>query len=111
MRLRLAGIGDRAAAAGLEGRLVTVPASELPDLPQGEYYWYELVGCEVRLEEGTAIGEVREIWETGAHDVLVVQDARGRKHLIPTAREFVTDIDPAARTITVSARPGLVAAD
>ena len=111
VRLRLAGIADRAAAARLEGRLVTVPAGDLPRLPQGDFYWHELVGCEVRLDEGTALGQVREIWDTGAHDVLVVQDARGRKHLIPTAREFVTDIDTAARTITVSSRPGLVTAD
>ena len=119
VRLKLAGIEDRAAAAVLAGRLVVVPSSELPELHEDEFYWYELIGCEVvegpgakpaaasARSEGAVLGIVEEIWETGAHDLLVVRDAGGRRQLIPTAREFVRDIDREARRIVVVLPPGL----
>ena len=111
VRLKLVGVDDRKAVAELEGRLVTVPAGRLPDLSEDEFYWYELVGCEVYLESGEGLGKVQEIWETGAHDVLVVRESSGRRHLIPTAKEFLTDIDREGRRLTVATRPGLVELD
>jgi 16S rRNA processing protein RimM len=51
---------------------------------------------------------VREIWETGAPDVLVVIDAAHREHLIPAAREILREVDVAARRITIDAPPGLL---
>ena len=45
--------------------------------PRGEFYWYELIGCRVESESGQWVGTVREIWETGAHDVLLVEDEGG----------------------------------
>jgi 16S rRNA processing protein RimM len=57
---------------------------------------------------GREIGRVVEIWETGAHDVLVVEDEAGRRHLIPTAREFMHEVDREARTILVHLIPGLL---
>jgi len=86
-------------------------ADRLPQLSEDEFYWYELVGAEVLLESGESLGTVQEIWETGAHDVLVVRNAAGRRHLIPTAKEFLTDIDREGRKVTVAARPGLVELD
>ncbi|MBW1883491.1 MAG: 16S rRNA processing protein RimM, partial [Deltaproteobacteria bacterium] len=44
VRLRLAGISSREAVAGLVGLLITASPSVLPDLPEGEFYWYELIG-------------------------------------------------------------------
>ncbi len=111
VKLKLAGVADREGAQALAGRLVTVPAAVLPALPEDEFYWYELVGCEVVAGGGAPIGRVEEIWETGAHDLLVVRSAAGRRQLIPTAREFVTDIDPSAGRITVTLPPGLLDPD
>ncbi len=119
VRLKLEGIEDRVAAAAVAGRLVVVPSSELPKLPEDEFYWYELIGCEVVERPGTSLaagsarseevllGIVEEIWETGAHDLLVVRDTGGRRQLIPTAREFVRDIDRETRRIVVTLPPGL----
>lgn len=111
VRLKLAGVTDRESAAALSGRLVTMPADKLPKLPEDEFYWYQLVGCEVVTEGGESVGRVQEVWETGAHDLLVVRDERGRRQLIPTAREFVTEIDLSQSRITLATRPGLLAED
>jgi 16S rRNA processing protein RimM len=107
-RVALAGIEDRDAAEELKGLLVLGTAEVLEPLPEGEYYWHELVGCRVETREGRIVGTVREIWETGAHDVLVVKDEDGRQQLISTARELVPEIDPKAGRIVVEAIPGLL---
>lgn len=108
VRLALEGVEDRDTAQGLKGLLVLGTAENLEPLPEGEFYWHELVGCRVESREGRIIGTVREIWETGAHDVLVVEAEDGRQHLISTARELVPEIDPEAGRIVIELLPGLI---
>jgi 16S rRNA processing protein RimM len=69
------------------------------------------VGCRVEDQTGTEIGTVTELWETGAHDVLVVDAGDGRRHLLPTAREVVREIDAEAGRIRVEVIPGLLDGD
>lgn len=106
--LALIGVGDREKAAALRGLRVWVEADQLEALPPGEHYWHELVGCRVETADGRSIGTVREVWETGAHDVIVVESEDGRRHLLPTARELMPEIDPAAGRIVVELLPGML---
>ncbi len=108
VRLALEGVGDRDAAQEMKGLLVLGTTENLESLPEGEYYWHELVGCRVESREGRIVGTVREIWETGAHDVLVVEAEDGRQHLVSTARELVPEIDPEAGRIVIEELPGLL---
>ncbi len=108
VRLGLAGVKDREQAEALKGRLVLGRSELLAPLPPGEHYWFELVGCRVSDAEGREIGWVREIWETGAHDVLVVEGEGGAQYLVPTARAFLREVDVAARRIVIEAIPGLL---
>jgi 16S rRNA processing protein RimM len=108
VRLALRGIDNRDAALTLRGLMVLVDESHLEALPQGEFYWHQLIGCEVEGDDGTALGHVVEIWETGAHDVLVVEDEAGGRHLLSTARELIPEIDIEAQRIVVKMLPGLI---
>jgi 16S rRNA processing protein RimM len=108
VRLRLSGVTSREDVGGLIGRLLMAPSSVLPDLPEGEFYGYELIGFRVESEAGEVVGTGREIWETGAHDVLLVEDEEGVRRLIPTAQELVNQIDREARRIVVVDLPGLL---
>ena len=83
-------------------------ATALPSLPSGEFYWHELVGCRVQSESGLDAGVVQELWETGAHDVLVVLDERGVRRLVPTAAALMKSVDLEARRIIVVDLPGLL---
>lgn len=107
-RLRLDGVTDREEARALEGLWVLGEAAELEPLPEGEWYWYEIVGCRVEGHDGTAIGSVREIWETGAHDVLVVEGEDGRIRLLPAAEALLKEVDIRERRIVVEVIPGLL---
>ena len=53
--------------------ILKVPEEQLQSLPDGEYYFYEIIGCEVFTEEGEKPGVVLEILTPGANDVWVVE--------------------------------------
>lgn len=108
VKLWLVDVDGREAAEALRGHWVSARAGDLAELPEGEYYAYELVGCQVFDREGRALGTVQEIWSTGAPDVLVVKDAHGAQQLIPTAPEIMQEVDLEARRITIDAIPGLI---
>jgi 16S rRNA processing protein RimM len=83
LRVALEGVKDRDAAEALRGRRVLVEAAELEALPAGEYYGYQLVGCRIEGQDGAPVGTVREIWETGGPDLLVVEGRRAVVELVP----------------------------
>ncbi len=108
VRMTLAGVEDRDSAERLRGKLVVVEAGQLIELPAGEYYSYQLVGCRIEGEDGREIGTVREVWSTGAPDVLVVEDETGVRHLIPAAESLLREIDLERRRIVIEILPGLI---
>lgn len=108
LRMRLAGVETREQAEALRGRLVLGEAAALPPLETGEHYWYELIGCRVETVDGRDIGRVIEIWDPGAHDVLVVEDEKGRRQLVPAAEPFLREVDVAGRRIRIETIPGLL---
>jgi 16S rRNA processing protein RimM len=108
VRMTLVGVDGREEAARLRGRLVMVDSGQLEELPDGEYYEYQLVGCRVEGEDGQTIGTVREVWATGASDVLVVESEEGEQRLIPTGGDFLREVDLDARRIVIEVIPGLL---
>ena len=108
IRMTLAGVDSRDSAERLRGLLVVVEAAKLTELPAGEYYSYQLVGCRVEGEDGREIGTVREVWSTGAPDVLVVEDETGVRHLLPAAESLLREIDLERRRIVIEILPGLI---
>ena len=108
---RLEGIEDRDAAERLVGSTVAVPRSALPPAEAGEFYWTDLIGMDVVTVDGTPLGPVDRLFETGANDVLVVADARegartGAEVLVPWVRpDVIVEVDAAARRITIDWDP------
>ncbi|ROR29825.1 ribosome maturation factor RimM [Inmirania thermothiophila] len=101
----LAGVADRDAAAALMGAQIAVRRSQLPPPAEGEYYWADLIGLEVRTVEGTPLGKVADLMETGANDVLVVRGERER--LIPfLPGQVVRRVDVAGGLLEVDWDPG-----
>ncbi|WP_308387514.1 ribosome maturation factor RimM [Acidithiobacillus sp. AMEEHan] len=95
----LQGVGDREAARALIGQEITVPAEALPPLPEGEYYWRELIGMQVINRAGQRLGQVQGLLETGANDVLVVQSEPSGEILIPWTADV--QVDAAQRRMVV----------
>jgi 16S rRNA processing protein RimM len=108
VRMRLGGVRRREQAEELRGRLVMARPTQFEALPAGEYWGFELVGCQVETQEGHPVGRVREIWDTGAQEVLVVEGEGGRDQLIPAVRALLREVDVEGRRIVVEAIPGLL---
>jgi 16S rRNA processing protein RimM len=108
LRLTLRGVTSREAAEALAGLLVAGDTAHLEPLPEGEFYWFELVGCAVEASDGRALGTVRALWDTGAADVLVLEGSRGEEVLLPAAAELLREVDVARGRIVIDVPAGLV---
>jgi len=104
--LRLKGIEEIEEAESLIGKEIFVKKEALPELEEGEYYWVDILGMKVEAREGKGIGRVKEIFPTGAHDVYVVEGARG-EILLPATEEVIRSIDLEKRVIRVNRIKGL----
>lgn len=90
--VRLTGLATPEEATALHGQQVRADQAALPPLPQDEYYYYQLIGLDVVTEDGTTLGRLAEIIETGANDVYVVRGLAG-EILIPAIEEVVRAVD------------------
>jgi 16S rRNA processing protein RimM len=98
--VRFAGTDDRDAAAKLTGFELSVPRAEFEPPPPGSWYWHDLIGLAVVTVDGTPLGRVDHLIETGVNDVLVVQGER--EWLIPFALpQIVKKVDLDAGRIEV----------
>jgi 16S rRNA processing protein RimM len=95
---------DREQADALVHRRIAVYRDQLPELPADEYYWTDLLGLSVRLEDGRELGVIENMLATGANDVMVVRGERER--LIPfVPGHYVKRVDLDARTVIVDWDP------
>jgi 16S rRNA processing protein RimM len=94
------GVDDRDRAAALVGSEIAVLREALPETAEGQYYWLDLIGLRVMHRDGTDLGEVQSMLQTGANDVMVVQGEQER--LIPFVKnEVVISVDMVERIINV----------
>jgi len=105
------GISTPEQAAGLRNQLVFVLAEDRPPLDEGEYYHHQLLGLQIVVEGGEAIGRLAEILETGANDVYVVRSPAGAEVLLPAIDEVILDVDLPAGQILIRLIPGLLSED
>ncbi len=79
---KLEGLDDRETARRFVGADIAVHRFQLPEPEADEYYWCDLIGLTVRDKVGTSLGRVQRLMETGAHDVMVVEEG-ARQVLVP----------------------------
>ncbi len=100
-------IRDRNTAEELVGKEITLPENLLPELDSNEYYYYQLIGMEVKTKEGEYIGIIKNIIETGANDVYVVE-YENKEVLIPALEDVVINVDIENKVMTVDLPEGLM---
>jgi 16S rRNA processing protein RimM len=107
-RLALQGIENRNDAEKRIGMEVFIEKAGLPDLEEDEYYWFEIIGLDAFLEDGTRLGRVESIFQTGSNDVYVIKNSKnGRETLVPAIESVVMDIDLENKRMTVTLPDGL----
>lgn len=104
--LRLRGIDDPESADVLRGHLLQVRERDAHQLEPDEFYHHDLLGLPVTTDDGTDLGAVHEVLETSGNTVLVIRGEVGET-LLPFLDDVITNIDLAARQITVRLMEGL----
>lgn len=102
---KLKGLDDREEARLLAGFEICVLRNLLPDLTDGEYYWYQLHGLKVIDQLGQLLGRIDHLLETGANDVMVIKPCADslddRERLLPYTGQCVLAIDLVAGEMQV----------
>ncbi|MFQ5579520.1 MAG: ribosome maturation factor RimM [Nitrospiria bacterium] len=91
----------------LRGAFIQIPEEERLPLPEGSYYQSDLIGLDVFLEDGTDLGRLEEIYETGSNDIYAVRSGK-REVLIPALRKFISSVDLAQKKMVVTPVEGLI---
>ena len=97
------GVHDREEAQGLTGALIGVLRDAIPEPEDDEFFWHDLIGCEVINAQDENLGVVQELMETGAHAILSIQSQNARRAiLVPFTKEHVESVDTQAKQVRVN---------
>src|SRR5690606_9691043 len=92
-----------------KGGMLKVKETDLQELEEGEYYYHEIIGCEVFTDSGQLIGRVKEILSPGANDVWVIRSEDGKKEmLIPYIDDVVLEVNTTEKKIRIHIIEGLL---
>lgn len=70
-----------------------VYAMQEDELEEGEYYYSDIIGCQVENEDGELLGEVIHILEMPTQDILEIEDAQGKTFMVPYVDAFIIEED------------------
>ena len=107
--IRLENVTDRNGAEALRNMEIYISEEDLEELPEGEYYIRDLIGCEVYdRASGRTLGKVDDVLQNTAQSVYRVLDENGKEILIPAVEAFERDIDLERGVIEVELIPGFL---
>ncbi len=107
--IKFSGMDNKDQSQQLKGSYISVHRSKAVRLKEGEYFIFDIVGCEVYDMKTGYAGKVTDVLKTGSNDVYVVRDENtGREILIPALKSVIASISVSEKKIVVSIPEGLV---
>ncbi len=106
--LKLKGIDDMTAAERYKTKEVRIPEEWALPCEEDEYYIKDLFGMKVVDEEGSEIGEIKDVMFTGANDVYIIKPKSGKDILIPAIKECVLKVDTENKVMHIHLMEGLL---
>lgn len=77
-------------------------------LKKGEYFIADILGADVFLEDGSRFGTLRDVMQTGANDVYVVDTTDGKEVLIPSIPQCIIERNIEEKKVVVHLLKGLM---
>lgn len=106
--VKFEGIDTIEEAEKLKTLQLKIDSDDLAELEENEFYFHEIIGCQVFDEQGNLLGEIVEILIPGANDVWVVKGENGKELLIPYIEDVVKKIDIANKRVEIELMEGLI---
>ncbi len=99
-----ANVQDRNLASLLTNKKIAINRNELPILPTNQYYWEDLINCNVYNLSGESLGMVDYLFSTSSNDIMVVKNSINNvEYLIPYSfGDIVTNVNLSKQIITVN---------
>ncbi|MEW9501328.1 ribosome maturation factor RimM [Jeotgalibacillus marinus] len=88
--------------------MLKVSEDQRGTLSDNEFYYHEIIGCEVLTMDQSTLGTIIEILSPGANDVWVVKGKDGKEVLIPYIESVVKNVDISSKRVTIELMEGLL---
>ena len=106
--VKFVGIDSIEEAEKLKNLQIKIDSDNIGELEENEFYFHEIIGCEVFDENGKSLGEISEILTPGANDVWVIKSQNGKEILIPYIEDVVKKIDVENKKIDIEVMEGVI---
>lgn len=106
--LKVKGIDDMNEAEKVKGLYLKIDRKNAKKLPKDTYFIADLLGLQVYSDTGELLGKVDDIFRTGANDVYVIKDEKGKQLLLPGIPDVIKEIDLEKEKIIVHILKGLI---
>ncbi len=106
--VKFKGIDDISAVEKYRKASILVTRENAVRLKKDEYFIADLMGLKVRDESDSEIGVLRDVMETGANDVYVIDLTDGRELLLPAIKQCVLEVDPKGGFMKIHILEGLL---
>lgn len=90
------------------GKSLMIDREDAVDLDENEYFIADMIGMKVCTEDGSEFGTLKDVMETGANDVYIIDSLEHGEVLIPAIRECILDVDMDEERMTIHLMEGLV---
>lgn len=90
------------------GKSLMIDREDAVDLDEDEYFIADMIGMKVYTEDGSEFGTLKDVMETGANDVYIIDSPEYGEVLIPAIRECILDVDMDEDRMTIHLMEGLV---
>ena len=90
------------------GKSLMIDREDAVDIEEDEYFIAEMIGMKVCTEDGSEFGTLKDVMETGANDVYIIDSLEHGEVLIPAIRECILDVDMDEERMTIHLMEGLV---
>jgi len=104
--LKFAGYESMSDAEQLKGNYLTIDSNQKKELPENTYYIHDLIGVAVFDETGKHIGEITDVFQTGANDVYEIN--HDSRMLIPAIKQVVKQVNLNERKMIIMLLDGLL---
>ncbi|KAB8138715.1 ribosome maturation factor RimM [Gracilibacillus oryzae] len=91
-----------------KGSLLVIAKDQLEELEENEFYYFEIIGCDVYTMEEEYVGSVKEILSPAANDVWVIKPENGKDILIPYIESIVKEVNISEKKIIIEPMEGLL---
>lgn len=106
--VKFEGIDSVEEAEKLKNLQIKINSDEVGELEENEFYFHQIIGCEVFDENDKNLGKIIDILTPGANDVWVIKGENGKEILIPYIEDVVKKIDITSKKVNIEVMEGLI---